>query len=157
MKRFFVLLITIVAFCSVASAQTYLSNPDGVINIRAAASNSSKVVCKWSAFDENSEDALFLSASGDWYKVKYKGKVGYIHFSKVQATSRGYKYDCVTSMSEVGYLKIYKSASKKSGVVGKMPNYGVARNLGSTGNWYKIKYNGIVGYVSSLDGASTMW
>lgn len=160
MKRLLSLFIFCIAFATMISAQTthlYNTSSDDYVNIRSAPGTSSKVVRRWYVNDESSDNtAVFISASGNWYKVRYKGTVGYVHFSQVQATSQGYSGDCVTSMSEVGYANIRKSPSKSASVVGKLPNYGVAKYLGRSGSWYKIRYNGVVGYVSDAV-TTTQW
>lgn len=141
------------AICAVASAQNAkFVNMDGTVYIRAAANSSSKVLRTWS--DEDFYSAKFISASGSWYKINYRGTVGYVHCSKLQPTSEGFKGEGAVSMTSNGYARIRKSPSSSSPVIAKMPNYKVAKYLGSSGDWYKVSYNGVVGYTDEM---STMW
>lgn len=87
-----------------------------------------------------------VSTVGNWYKVKYKGKYGYIlktYVSVAKAKSTTKKTGTVKSY----YLNMRKSASTRSKVI-KVLKKGAKVTILSTGtNWYKIKYGGKTGYV----------
>ena len=87
-----------------------------------------------------------------WYKVKYNGYTRYVSSKYTYLTSSSsYKY--VTADDGSAYIR--KSASKYSTKLGALPQGKTATYLGSTKTdsrgiaWYKVKYNGVTGWVSS--------
>jgi uncharacterized protein YgiM (DUF1202 family) len=61
----------------------YANSYDGYVNVRAAASSKSKVVCKLYNGDDGAER---LGTEGNWVKIRYNGKVGYVHKDYIQNT-----------------------------------------------------------------------
>ena len=128
------------------------------LNIRKSASTSSDVVGKMplnTKFD-------IISKSGNWYKIKYGSITGYVSADYVKvidnSTGSGSSSDNSNSgntqygkgqvIKVSANLNIRKSASTSSDVVGKMPLNTKFDIISKSGNWYKIKYGSIVGYVS---------
>lgn len=135
--------------CIVASAQSYVVSTasDGYTNIRSACSTNSRIIGEIPTGDQ----AVYLQTSGSWYKINYYGTIGYVHKSQVRlksssSSSSSSKY--VYSAASDGYTNIRTSTSTNSRIIGELHNGGSgARLLGQSGNWYKINYNGTVGYV----------
>ncbi len=61
----------------------YANSYDGYVNVRAAANSKSKVVCK---LYNGADGAERLGAEGNWVKIRYNGKVGYVHKNYIQNT-----------------------------------------------------------------------
>lgn len=61
----------------------YANSYDGYVNVRAAASKQSKVVCK---LYNGGDGAERLGTEGNWVKIRYDGKVGYVHRDYIQNT-----------------------------------------------------------------------
>ena len=95
----------------------------------------------------------YLSESGNWTKVQYNSKTGYIcsdYLEKEQSTSSKTMY--VTP--DVG-LNMRKGAGTSYAVITKLSK-GTAVTVHSTSNgWSKITANGVNGYVSSQYLSST--
>lgn len=54
----------------------------------------------------------------------------------------------VYSVASDGYTNIHRGPSTSDRIIGEIRNgKGSANIIGSSGNWYKVNYNGIVGYV----------
>ncbi len=96
-----------------------------------------------------------------WYKVKYNGMTGWVS-SAYTTTVKGGK-GSKNSESVSGSKKVYasdgksnirKSPDKESTILGTFPEGAEAKYYGAQKDsrgvsWYKIKYNGITGWVSS--------
>ncbi len=95
-----------------------------------------------------------LGQEGSWYKISYNGVTGYVSGSYIKVNSNGsnntdstVKYGKVVNIST--RLNIRKSASTSSSIVGTLSNNTKVTILEKTNGWYKISYNGTVGYVSA--------
>lgn len=66
---------------SSASRKVYSVASDGYTNIRRAASTSSQIIGE---LVNGGSGATYISTSGNWYKVNYRGTVGYVHKSQVK-------------------------------------------------------------------------
>lgn len=151
MKKFILSFIMMLC-CIVGSAQTYVYSvaSDGYTNIRSTNSTNGRIIGE---LRNGGGYATLMQTSGSWYKVNYKGIVGYVHKSQVRTTSSTYspttsstKY--VYSVARDGYTNIRSANSTNSRIVGELRNGGGgAKYLNTSGSWYKVSYNGIVGYV----------
>lgn len=86
-----------------------------------------------------------VEETGDgWYKVEYNGQTGYMSADYLTVTEAKL-YVCSTDV-----LNIRAEAGTEYDKVGQMPNGAVADLLDdSVDGWYKVDYNGTVGYVSA--------
>lgn len=143
----------------------------GDVNMRSEpkASSSKKCVIPAGTVVECAGKYAKYSNGSKWYKVEYNGKTGWVYANYVtQSSSSSSGSDNPTgSTTEVatkyirivgGKCNIRSSASKDSKSKGVIPNGAVATSLGvaktdSRGvKWYKIKYDGVTGWVSSQYG-----
>lgn len=91
-----------------------------------------------------------------WYKVEYDGTTGWIssRYAKITtdgSSSSSYKYVKATG----GSVTIRSSADKESSALGAIEEGNTGSYLGASATdsrgvkWYKVKYNGVTGWVSS--------
>ena len=113
------------------------------LNFREAGSISSK---KLGAFAYGTTVKV-IEETSLWYKVNYNGRVGYIYkaYTKAaQVVSDGNEY--VTTTAQSG-LNFRVAASTSSNVLGVLKHGTVVQVLGETNLWYKVNYDGKVGYI----------
>ena len=92
--------------------------------------------------------------SGSWYKIKYSGRTAYIYAYYVKIVSGGDTGDNTNSGSETGQIvnckyrvNVRSGPSTRYKKIGTAPKGDVYTILGTSGSWYKIKYNGRTGYI----------
>lgn len=91
---------------------------------------------------------IYLSDySSGWYKVSYKGVIGWIYGNLVGTIPSG-KY--VTLIPPTTSLNIRSNPSTTSTIIGTLtPNqYAEVIGYSADGNWYQIRINGIIGWSS---------
>ena len=94
------------------------------------------------------EVVLVLSKDGDWCKVSYNNKVGYMHADYLKIQKEG--------NAELGYGKINgndvnvrSDAGTKYGSVTQGDKGDKAYVIGIKDGWYRIIFNGKIGYIRS--------
>ena len=114
------------------------------LRLRSKASTSSDIIDSAS----KNEVVVVISKSGDWYKVNYDLQVGYMHadYLKVQTTGH----------AELGYGKFNASsvnvrsgASTSYSSITKGNKGDKAYIIGIEDGWYRIIFNGKIGFVRS--------
>lgn len=99
------------------------------------------------------------SRIGNWYKVSYKGKTGYVsgsYLKKVTSTSTSKpasKPSSTVSSSKSTYqtthnLNMRTGASVKYKRILTIPKGGKVTTISKHGSWFKVKYGSKTGYVS---------
>ncbi|WP_139892158.1 SH3 domain-containing protein [Bacillus sp. D386] len=96
--------------------------------------------------------------SGDWYKVSYNGKTGWVSGTYLAAynssSNNTGSNSSGSSVTENIYLPIAKlniraSDSTSSAKVGSIPKYTQVKSTYKTSKgWYRVTYGGVTGYVS---------
>ena len=135
------------------------------LNIRKTASTSAVVVGKMSL------NAKFdiMSKSGSWYKIKYGSITGYVSadYVKVIEDSNGDSsssneetnpnekeeslndvYGIVTGLNQGSSLRVRKSPSTSSDVLGYVSPSQKIQLIAKSGDWYKIAFGSGAGYIS---------
>ncbi len=145
-----------------ASGKGKVINITSNLRIRNAPSTSSSVIgylLEGQTFD-------ILGKSGSFYKIKHNGTTGYIHQDYVQVIGEGSNSggsnnnsgsnSSSESLNEYGKvvnvstsLRLRKSPSTSSSVVGYLFPGETFKVTSREGNWYKVNANGKVGYASS--------
>ena len=88
-----------------------------------------------------------LGTLGDWYKVNYKGKTGYIHGNWVTTTDKqGQTAPKYGTVSNCYWLNVRRTPS--GDILTQFQSGQQVYILGEVGDWYKIKYNGNEAFVS---------
>ncbi|WP_337874420.1 SH3 domain-containing protein [Exiguobacterium sp.] len=84
-------------------------------------------------------------ATGSWYKVSYNGKTGYVaqKYFVEQASAKQYVAEMnVNLRAEMTTSSAILTVVPKDAVVDYISTHG------ATGSWYKVSYNGKIGYVA---------
>ncbi|WAG67918.1 SH3 domain-containing protein [Clostridium estertheticum] len=97
-----------------------------------------------------------LEKSGNFYKVTYKGKTGYVYSSYVkivQATTVAPIKLASTTQTGVGstkvwYLNVRKTAATGNNIIGIINPTNNISLYGTENGYYKIKYNNTWGYIA---------
>ena len=134
-----------------------VTNVTSSLRIRSASNTSSSIV----GYLYPNEKFKIIGESGSWYKINHKGKTGYIHKDYVKVISSGGgtvqpptpdvkpengKGEVINVSSN---LRIRSNPSTSSSIVGYLSAGNRFDITGKSGSWYKINYNGKIGYVHS--------
>ena len=121
-----------------------LKDPTSLLNIRSTPSTSAKIIGSLA----HGTSVSILDKSGDWYKISYNGKTGYIKGEFLNlGSAEGATTGTIRLKDSSSSLNMRSGPSTNSNVVGSLPHGTVVNILGTSGQWYKISYNGKVGYV----------
>lgn len=132
-----------------------------VLNVRSGAGTNHSVIGSL----RPSQSVKITGESGNWFKIDFNGRVGYVSkdYIKVNASSSDTvkpeqpkpetpskpttsKDGKVTGISTS--LNVRSGAGTNHSIIGSLkPNQSV-KITGESGSWYKIDFNGSVGYVS---------
>ncbi|MFR5265218.1 SH3 domain-containing protein, partial [Clostridium sp.] len=120
------------------------------LNIRSGAGTNYGIVGSLGA----NATVNIIGKEGNWYKISHNGIVGYVSADYIRVNSgennnnagSSEKYGKVVNISTK--LNIRRSPSTSSSIVGTLSNNTKVIILEKTNGWYKISYNGTVGYVS---------
>lgn len=130
------------------------------LRVRSGASTSHSVI----GYLNPGQTFEIKGRTGSWFKIKYDGSTGYIHKDYVEVlgnvdTNNGSQNgssntDKEETLKEKGKvinvhsnLRVRSSASTDSSVVGYLLNNENFDIIGKNGHWYKIKKNGMTGYI----------
>ncbi|WP_289682985.1 SH3 domain-containing protein, partial [Romboutsia ilealis] len=93
-------------------------------------------------------------SNSNWYKVKYDGKIGYVSSEYVSINGNSNNTNKPSTTSEKGVttanLNLREGASTSSKIIITIPKGKTIEIVDkSNSSWYKVKYSGKIGYVSS--------
>ena len=109
----------------------------------------------------NGQEVKILSEKGDWYRISFEGREGYvskeyISIESENKNSEGSVESVVSESNKQGRavnvnstLNIRQSANTNSPVLGTLKNGDIFEIISKTGEWYNIKSNNIVGFISA--------
>ncbi|TCI41555.1 hypothetical protein EVJ27_13680 [Exiguobacterium sp. SH3S2] len=132
------------------------------LNLRSSGSLSSKVLV---TIPKNKE-VQYISKSGNWYRVKYGAKTGYVSASYITVTTKTVspvtpkpatpkpKPPATTPAKTITYktkenLNLRSAASWSGKVLFTIPKNKEVTYVSKSGSWYRVTYNGKTGYVAS--------
>lgn len=130
------------------------------VRMRAAASTTSSILGVYNTGTE----MTITGESGNWYKVSYSGKDGYVSKDYMTTTKPD---NGGGSTSQTGYIKgndvrLRSGAGTNYSILGTYNNGTPLTITGTSGNWTAVTINGVKGYVNSTyvtttksDGGST--
>lgn len=154
MKRLFTLcLVLMLVFSSFSAIVTVADAAEmksgigivntGALRLRSEPSTDSEVI----ATALRDDAVVIMDQSGDWYKVVFNLKVGYMHKDYLIVKQRenvklGYaEFESVTN--------VRKGPGTDTAVVAQAPKGETCFIIGFNTGWYKVSYNGQIGYVRS--------
>lgn len=153
MKKFLsAFLCSVILFTNLLAPKSYaagsyeagqVATTSSLLNVRSSPSTSSSVV---GTLGKN-EYVTLIQKSGEWWKVEYNaGAYGYCSADYIKTVSSTPAYVNISS----GYLNIRSGAGTSYAVTAKLNKGDNVLILGSSGEWYRILFNGTkTGYASS--------
>ena len=120
------------------------------LRVRLGASTSSSVI----GYLTNNSSVNVKGEEGNWYKIEFKGSIGYVSKDYIQVSGVvGTTTNNTTSSSEgtvnvTSSLRVRSGAGTNSSVLGYLGNGTKVKITGESGDWYQINYNNQTGYVS---------
>lgn len=128
-----------------ASAASKESITTANLNMRTQSNTNSKIVLTI----PKGQKVNILEEGKSWNKVEYKGKQGYSYkryLKEVSSSVANVELKVKTGNSN---LNVRAGASTNFKIIGKLKNGSVVKASEKTGGFYKINYNGQVGYISA--------
>ena len=96
------------------------------------------------------KQVTYLSKNGDWFKVKYSTKTGYVSSNYLKKVASAAVSSTSTSVyTTTANLNLRKTASTKGTILVTIPKGKTVSYLSKSGSWYKVRYGTKTGYVSS--------
>ena len=119
------------------------------VNVRSGPGNSYSVLTVMKSGTTTSN----LGTSGNWTKVTVNGKTGYV-YNKYLTSGSNAPSTPTTSTSKTVYvtasaLNVRSGAGTSYSVIGSLSKGKAASVVGTSGNWYKIKYGSGYGHISA--------
>lgn len=115
------------------------------VNVREEASSKSKLL----GTAKKGTTYKVLGTSGNWVKIEFDSKEGYIYKSYARITEPEASIDGKTGtiVNCKTDVNVREKASSKSKLLGKAKKGEIFTVRGRSGNWIEIEYNGKTGYV----------
>ena len=142
--------VAAVAALAITAGATELKTGIGIVEasgglrLRSQASTSSDIL----STAHNGDNVVVIRQVGDWYLVNYNLKIGYMHSDYITFKER--------ENIELGYgsvdpylANIRSGPSTSSGLVDQAGSGAKVFIFGFNCGWYKVKYNGQIGYIRS--------
>lgn len=141
----------------VTSRNGEVINASAGLRVRAEANTNSSIL----GYLYTGDKVDIIGESGNWYKINYNGKTAYVSKEYVKEVSEGNSNSGGgdSSVIENKRGKVYNTggsgltvrteATSSSLALGYLMEGQVVEITGTSGNWYKIIFNGKPGYVSS--------
>ncbi|MFD4706919.1 SH3 domain-containing protein [Gottfriedia sp. NPDC058432] len=134
----------------VVTSGNYISTGNGV-RIRSGAGTSYQIL---GSVNKNQRLDV-ISVSNGWYKVKFNGVIGYISASyvgKVTESNNSNNNQVVSSgnyFSTINGLRVRSGAGTSYQILGSVNKNQKLEVISLSNGWYKIKFNGVIGYVGA--------
>ena len=131
---------------AVQKGQVY--NTGGVgLNVRQTASSTSAKI----GILKDGEVVQINSKSGDWYNISYGNKTGFVHskyIKLIQTTESGTNTNITKGKVNniTSNLRVRQAPSTSALTIGYLLSGQEVEITGESGDWYKINFNGKVGY-----------
>ncbi|KQL38742.1 hypothetical protein AN960_12230 [Bacillus sp. FJAT-25509] len=134
----------------VVTSGNYISTGNGV-RIRSGAGTSYQIL---GSVNKNQRLDV-ISVSNGWYKVKFNGVIGYISASyvgKVTESNNSNNNQVVSYgnyISTINGLRVRSGAGTSYQILGSVNKNQKLDVISLSNGWYKIKFNGVIGYVGA--------
>ena len=148
MKRFYRSLIAVsimvTAAVTASAAGTGIVDANGGLRLRESASTSSAVL----ATARNGANVVIIDKENGWYKVIYNLKTGYMSADYLEVKDRE-NVDLGEGEINSSLVNIRSGPSTGNTLVDQASKGEKVDIFGFNCGWYKVKYNGQVGYIRS--------
>lgn len=148
------ILVLVFAFATMTTALAY-SRGDTLyakkaVNVRSGPST------KYAVIGEliQNEQVTYLGRSGNWYKVDYYGESGYVYKTYLSSYETGASAD-VTKLYAASNASVYAGPGSSYSVLGTISKGQAITKLGASGNWLKVQYGSVYGYVNGSQFSAT--
>ncbi|WP_214861654.1 SH3 domain-containing protein [Exiguobacterium sp. s161] len=125
---------------SVKTTSAYKTITD--LNLRSGASKNHKKILTI----PKGQTVKYISKSGSWYKISYKGQTGYALSSYLKKIST---HKTTTTYKTITNLNLRSGAGTSHKKLLTIPKGQVVKYISKSGSWYKVSYKGKTGYVLS--------
>lgn len=139
--------------CNVLAEPAWVKTGKGALNARRKANAKADIVIKI----PNGSEVDLLEENGDWSRVEYKGKKGYVKSSFLSHEAPQKEEEpvmlviqeggCARIVTQGGTLNLRQKADAKSAVVAQAPNGARVEVVQASLEWTSIICNGKKGYV----------
>lgn len=149
-KRSIAMLLAVIMCASLIAIPVQADSAKGgatvstALNLRSGAGTSNSILLTM----PRGAQVVVLSEDNGWCKINYKGTEGYAssQYLSIQTSMNGDFGSGTVTGSDV---RMRKSASTSSSVLGVFEKGAAVSVTGVSGNWYAVSYNGKSGYVSA--------
>ena len=142
------ILVVALAAITITADATELKTGIGIVDagslrLRSAASTDGEIISTASRNDA----VIIIREVGDWYLVNYNLDIGYMHKDYITVKER--------ENVKIGYASFDSSSNVRKGpgtdtdIVAQAPKGETCFIIGFNCTWYKVSYNGNIGYVRS--------
>ncbi|WP_139892159.1 SH3 domain-containing protein [Bacillus sp. D386] len=119
------------------------------LNLRKSASTSAAIITTI----PKGKTVSYLSKSGNWYKVKYGTKTGYVSSKYIKVTKKT-SFSATVSIKSTKFkttanLNMRSKASTSGTRLLTIPKNKMITATAKSGSWYMVSYSGKTGWVSS--------
>lgn len=130
-------------------AKVSVDDAEGRLNLRKEADTSSTILGRI----PNGETVTVLGSSGSWCQITYGALTGYVNreylvFESQAISGSGAIGEAAVTVTS-GTLNLRSDSNAQANVIGKIPNGVSVTLLEKNGDWAKVAYNGLTGYVMS--------
>lgn len=139
--------------CNVLAEPAWVETGKGALNARRKANSKADIVIKI----PNGSEVDVLEENGDWSRIEYKGKKGYVKSSFLRHEAPQEEEEpvmlviqeggCARIVTQGGTLNLRQKADPKSAVVAQAPNGARVDVVQASLEWSSIICNGKKGYV----------
>jgi len=118
-----------------------------VLNVRAGAGTNTKILGTLN----NGAKVTITGTKGDWYKITYNGAKAYVNKAYIKVVKNTPAIATQTGTVKVAAgqgLNVRAGAGTNTAILGILYNGAKVTITGTSGDWYKITYNGAAAYVN---------
>ncbi|MBQ1820944.1 MAG: SH3 domain-containing protein [Clostridia bacterium] len=142
------------SYVKISDEGTEPADPTGktgtIVNCRVAANVREKAMSdsKLLGTVRKGETYTVLGASGNWVKIDFDGREGYVFHTYIKVTGEETPIEGKTGTIQcVTKVNVRSKATKNSKLLGTAKNGETFTVKGKSGNWIRIDFNGKTGYV----------
>ena len=156
MKRFFrgalcaVLLVSLLCSLALSSSAAELKTAVGIVTangglrLRSEPSTSSQIL----ATAYRGDTVVIIARVGDWYRVNFNLQTGYMHADYLTVKEKE-NVELGVGSIDASLVNLRSGPSTSTSALTQIAAGGKVSIFGFNCGWYKVKYNGQIGYIRS--------